>query len=113
MTTIFELTNTALAAISPPVTFAMDELIGSLPDQYIVYSLISGVAEQHADNIENGRTYRVQVNILSRTGLVSLPDVDTAMLAAGFKKGPERQLPKDPTSNHYGLARDYFYLQEV
>lgn len=110
MATIFELTNNALAAISPAVTYAMDELIGTLPDTYIVYSLISGAAEEHADNAETARTYRVQVSIMNKDGLVSLPDVDTAMLAAGFTRGPERVLQKDSTTSHYGLAKDYFYL---
>jgi len=110
MTTIFELTNNALAAITPSVSYAMDDLIGELPETYIVYSLISGVGEIHADNLETARTYRVQVSIMSRSGLASLPDVDTPMLAAGFTKGPERPIPKDSTTSHYGLAKDYFYL---
>ena len=110
MTTIFEITNTALGTITPAVTFAMDVLIGTLPDTYLVYSLISGVGEEHADNAETARTYRVQVSIMNKDGLASLPDVDAAMLAAGFKKGPERALQKDSTTSHYGLAKDYFYL---
>ena len=110
MATIFEITNNALATISPAVTFAMDVLIGTLPDTYIVYSLISGAPEEHADNAETARTYRVQVSIMNKNGLASLPDVDAAMLAAGFRKGPERALQKDSTTSHYGLAKDYFYL---
>jgi hypothetical protein len=110
MPTIFEITNDALEEISPAVPFGMDMLIGELPDVYIVYSLISGVGEEHADNLETARTYRVQVSIMSKDGLVSLPDVDAVMLAAGFLKGPERALPKDSTTSHYGLAKDYFYL---
>ncbi|MCI0552557.1 MAG: hypothetical protein L0287_16525 [Anaerolineae bacterium] len=110
MPNIFEITDDALTAISPAVPYAMDTFIGSLPDVYITYQLIDGVPEQHADNVETARTYRVQVNIMSKTGLASLPDVDTAMIAAGFTKGPERALQKDSTTSHYGLAKDYFYL---
>jgi len=111
MPTIFEIVDDALTAISPAVPYAMDEYIGPpLPDMYIVYTLISGVGAQHADNAETARTYRVQVSIMNKDGLVSLPDVDTAMLAAGFTKGPERALQKDSTTSHYGLAKDYFYL---
>lgn len=110
MPNIFEITNTALATITPAVPFAMDELIGTLPDTFIVYSLISGIGEEHADNAETARTYRVQVSIMNKDGLASLPDVDTAMLAAGFVRGPERALQKDSTTSHYGLAKDYFYL---
>jgi uncharacterized protein YfiM (DUF2279 family) len=113
MPTIFEITNTALANISPAVPIAMDEYIGDpLPDTFLVYTLISGVGEEHADNAEISRTYRVQVSIMNKDGLASLPDVDTAMLAAGFTKGPERALQKDSTTSHYGLAKDYFYLKE-
>ena len=111
MPNIFEITNTALAAISPPVTFAMDELIGTLPDTYIVYTLIDGVPEDHADNVEIARTYRIQVSIMNKDGLASLPNVDTPMLAAGFVLGPERELPKDSTTSHYGLAKDYFFTK--
>lgn len=107
---IFTVTNDALASISPAVPFALDDLIGSLPDTYIVYTLITGVGEEFADNDETARTYRVQVSIMSRAGLASLPDVDSVMRAAGFTRGPERELPKDSTTSHYGLAKDYFYL---
>ena len=111
MSTIFSITNDALAAISPAVPFAMDQIIGTLPDVYIVYSMISGAPEQHADNAETARAYRVQLSIMDKSGLfASLTNIDTAMLAAGFKKGPERALQKDSTTSHFGLAKDYFYL---
>jgi hypothetical protein len=111
MTNIFTATNDALATLSVP--YAMDVFLasdGSLPDTYLVYSLISGVPVQSADNVETMRGYRVQVSILSVNGLASLPDVDGAMLAAGFQKGPERALPPDTESRHFGLAKDYFFL---
>jgi len=111
MSNIFEITNNALAALSPAVPFAMDDLIGSLPDTYIVYKVIDGVGTDHADNLEIARAYRVQVSIMSKVGLASLPNVDGVMVAAGFTRGPERQLPKDSTTSHYGLAKDYFYQQ--
>lgn len=110
MPTIFEITNDALETLSPSVPFAMDELIGELPDTYITYFLVSGTGEEHADNVEVSRTYRVQVNIMNKDGLASLPDVDSVMTAAGFTRGPERALAKDSATSHYGLAKDYFYL---
>jgi len=112
MANIFQITSTALGTITPAVTFAMDDLIGTgtLPDTYITYFLVDGVGVEHADNAESARVYRVQVNIMNKDGLASLPDVDTAMLAAGFAKGSERELQKDSTTSHYGLAKDYFYL---
>ncbi|MBI5951903.1 MAG: hypothetical protein HY865_09615 [Chloroflexi bacterium] len=111
MTDIFVLTNNALAAISPAVPFAMDDYSGTpLPDTYIVYTLIVSPPEQHADNQETERSYTVQVNIMKTIGLTSLPDVDTPMLAAGFKKGPIRELERDQGSAHFGLAKDYVIL---
>src|SRR5512138_1019903 len=115
MTTIFERVKTALDSLNPAVAYGMSvyQTEGStdLPDTFIVYTVVSGVKEQSADNAETYRTYRVQLSVYSRSGLVSLPDVDTAMLAQGFTKGPERQLPYDAETHHFGLAKDYFYLQ--
>lgn len=111
MPSIQEITKTALDNLSPSLTFAMDQLIGSLPDVFIVYTLISGAPEQHADNAETARTYRMQLSIMDRNGLFARAnDVDTVMIAAGFTKGPERALPRDSNTSHFGLAKDYFYL---
>jgi hypothetical protein len=110
MPDIFTVTNGALESINPTVPFEMDEFTGDLPDTYLVYYVITGAGQEHADNQETARTYRVQVSIMNRSGLTNLPDVDTAMTAAGFTKGPERELRKDPTTSHYGLAKDYFFL---
>ncbi|TRZ48830.1 hypothetical protein D4S03_09145 [bacterium] len=112
MTTIFELVATALDKLSPTVPYGLGTYLcdGELPDQYMAFSLIDGVPEQHADNIETHRSYRVQISIFSRSGLAVLPGVDAAMLAAGFTKGPERQLARDDETEHYGLGKDYFYL---
>jgi hypothetical protein len=115
VTTIYERTATALGTLSPAIPYALGQYItatgADLPDTFIVFTLVDGSPEQHADDAEWYRTYRVQVSIYSRSGLVSLPDVNTAMLAAGFTKGPERQLPYDQESKHFGLAKDFFYLE--
>lgn len=110
MTTVFEQVEDALDTLNVP--YGMDTYLsnGELPNQYMAYSLIDGVPSQHADDAETQRTYRVQVSIFDRNGLANLPAVDAAMLAAGFEKGPERQLPRDNESGHYGLAKDYFKL---
>lgn len=112
MTTIFERVTTALSTLSPAVPFSLApyKSTTTLPDQYLAYQQIVSVPEQAADDVEKERSYLIQVSIFSRTGLVSLPDVDTAMLAAGFKKGQERQLPQNPQTGHYGLAKDYIYV---
>lgn len=110
MTTIFERVETALGTISPAVPFAMAPYEGtSLPDQYIVHQLLPSPAGDHADNVEIARTYLVQVTIWSRSGLVTIPNVDAAMIAAGFMKRDERQLPKDKQSGHFGLAKEFVY----
>jgi hypothetical protein len=112
MTTVFERVQTALGTLSPPVAHSLAPYKSSaaLPDQFVAYQLIDDSPEQHADDAETVRSYLIQVSIFSRTGLVSLPDVDTAMLAAGFVKGRERQLPQDPSTGHYGLAKEYTFV---
>jgi len=115
MTTIFERVTTALNTLSPAVPFALapylTEAGGDVPDTFIAFQLISGNPEQSADDAETQCSYVVQISIYSRSGLVSLPDVNTAMSAAGFQKSNERQLPKDPETGHFGLAKDYVYLE--
>jgi len=117
MTSIFVRVNTALSALSPAVPFALDQYItatdADLPDTFIAYSLISGDPAQHANNAETLRQYLIQVSIFARAGLATLPAVDAAMLAAGFMKGPERQLEYDKATRHFGLAKDYLYYEDV
>jgi hypothetical protein len=117
VTTIFEKVTAALGTISPPVTFAFEQLLiqdgSDFPDTFLVYSLISDAPTQHADNAETQRSYRIQISTYSRSGLVSVPDVDTAMITAGFIKGPRRLLPYDEMTRHFSMAVDYFYNLEV
>ena len=113
MTTVYEMVADALDNLSPAVPFAMapyKSANGILPDVFIVYQLIAGTPEQHADDAETERSYLVQVSIYSRSGLASLPDVDGVMISAGFVKDTERQLPQDSITGHYGLAIDYVYM---
>lgn len=111
MTTIFERVETALGTISPAVPFALAPYTGALPDVYVVHQLLDSPPEQHADDAETLRSYTVQVTIWSTAGLAVLPNVDAAMKAAGFEKGIERQLPKNQNSGHYGLAKEFIYLE--
>jgi hypothetical protein len=114
MTTIFEHVETALNTLAPAIPHALSVYKtangADLPDTFIAYTLVTGDAAQHADDAETLRVFRVQVSIYARAGLVSLPDVDAAMLAEGFTKGPERQLPYDQETRHFGLAKDYYLL---
>lgn len=111
MTTIFERVATALSNLAPSVPFALAPYEGTLPDLYIAYQLIDDGPEQHADNSETQRSYRVQVSIFARAGLVNLPDVKTVLSAAGFIPSSERQIPKDQQTGHYGLAKDFIYFE--
>lgn len=81
-----------------------------LPDLFIVYGLVSAAAEQHADDAETLRFYRMQVSIYSRAGLTSLPDTDTALFAQGFRFARESTIDFNPETGHYGLAREYTIL---
>jgi hypothetical protein len=113
MTSIFKRVDDAMETLSPTVAYALAPYLGTLPDTFITYQLIDGTPEQNADNAETLRVYRVQVSICSKSGLDSLPNVDTAMTAAGFEKSTERQLPKAEDSGHYILAKDYVYVESL
>ena len=39
-----------------------------------------------------------------------MPDVEGAMLQAGFKKSLVRELPYDRDTGHFGLAQDFIYV---
>jgi hypothetical protein len=105
MTTVFSVTATALATLGVP--YAENTFRGDLPDVYLVYQLISSPADQHADDEETLRSFRIQVSGYSKTGLAALPNIDSAMKAAGFMKATMRELPFDPDTGHFGLTQDY------
>lgn len=111
---IWETTKTALDTIGLPVA-ANTIIVASgadYPDQYLVYQLISNPPRLHGDDIELVRSYRMQVNIFSRTGLASIPaQVESAMLAAGFTRAEGREIPYNPLTRHFGLSMDFNYLE--
>jgi hypothetical protein len=113
--TIWERVSAALAILSTPLA-ANRYLVptgAELPDQYLVYQLISDPAAQHADNQETLREYRVQVSVYSRSGLAVLPvAVENAMLAAGFTRLSAVERPYNESTRHFGLAIDFSYLEE-
>ena len=115
MTTIFERVETALATLSPAVPFAYETYATasgeSLPDTYLVHSLVSSPPEDHADDAETLRSYTVQVSIYKVGSLVGMPNVDAAMVAAGFERGIVRKIQGFPDSTHLGLAKEYIYLE--
>ncbi|HAE59762.1 MAG TPA: hypothetical protein DCG54_09740 [Anaerolineae bacterium] len=111
---IFERTKTALATLSP-IPVAMDRMLftSAPPDTYIICDLIVSNPSLHLDDAEKGRQDRVQVTIFNRTGLENLPNVDGAMLAAGFTKSAMRQIDVGAQSSHYAMALDYYFYKET
>ena len=89
--TIFERVYDAVVTLNIP--FAAGKYIvatgSDYPETFITFSLVSSPAEQFADNAETMRSYRVQVNIFSRGGLINLPD-DQATTAKNIYLNPIR-----------------------
>ncbi|MCZ2076685.1 MAG: hypothetical protein LC130_17030 [Bryobacterales bacterium] len=110
---VFERTAAALAQLGIP--YALDVYLtaggAELPATFCIYSLVYGEPVAHYDNDEAAREYVMQVSCFSTAGLNALPDVDGAMKAAGFRKGTERQLPRDAETRHFGMATDYHYTE--
>jgi hypothetical protein len=85
----------------------------ALPAQFLVYFLVSSPMEQSANDLGTLRSNWIQVSVYSRSGLVNLPDVAGAMVAAGFIEGPRRELPYDQETRHFGLSLEFVELEEV
>lgn len=116
MTTIWERTKAALTGLN--AALAADEYIpasgGTFPDSFLVYTLVSAPAAQHADGAETLRQYRVQVSIYSRSGLGALTEqVISAMVAAGFMRLGMIALGYDTDTRHFGAACDFGYLEDL
>ena len=110
---IYDLVDGALAGLGVPYAagqFLTESPSAPLPDLFLVSTVVSDVSEQTADDEEQLRFYRVQIAVFCRNGLAGLPDVDTAMKVAGFKKSSGREIPFDRDTGHYGLAQDYTIL---
>src|SRR5512139_264192 len=114
MTSIFERVETAIATLSVPYAnqVYIPQTGTALPDQFIVFFLVSSSPAQQANDTETLRGNRVQVSVYDRAGLNSPPDVDTAMVAAGFKRSAKNQLPFNQETRHYGLSLEFTYLEE-
>lgn len=114
MATIWDVTQEALSGLGVPVV--ANALIvasgASLPDVFVVYSLVSSPPIKWADDFETMRFYRMQVSIYSRNGLTDLPDVSDAMVAAGFARGPMRELPYNQETRHFGLALEFIFTTD-
>jgi hypothetical protein len=111
--TIWKTVRDALAELGVPLaanTMIMAS-VEDLPDLYLVYLMVSNPPELHADDVEVMRSYQVQVSTYSRSGLTDLPDVETAMLEAGFARAGGRELPYSRATRHFGLAQDFVFTE--
>jgi hypothetical protein len=114
--TIWSQTESALAPLGLPL--AANQYLAAtgadFPEQYLVYRLISAPSEQHADNREIARSYVMQVTLYSLSGFddLLLAGVHQAMTAAGFNRGPMRELPYNQATRHFGLALEFNFLEE-
>lgn len=113
MITVWERTNTALTPLNVPYAASKLQIESGeeYPDLFMVYFSLPSTPEQHADDKETLRSYTMQVNVFSCDGLINLPDVDGAMMAAGFTKGNVIEIPIDPETGHYGLGTEYLYSE--
>jgi hypothetical protein len=114
MTTIWERTKTALTGLN--IAMAADAYLAAtgaaLPDEFLVYSLVSDAEALPSDDDEDLRLLRMQISYFNRTGLAGMPDIKGAMKAAGFSRGPVRDLPYNQNTRHFGAALDFLYLEE-
>lgn len=112
--TIWERIKAALVPMGLPVAQGAlkPNAGGAYPDRYLIYQVISAPGEEFADNREFKRLYLVQVNSWSRNGFIGFPDVEGAMLAAGFTYVDSRDLALSSDTGHYGLGVDFNYLED-
>lgn len=111
----YELTETALSGLGLP--YAADanrSALGTpLPDLFVVYKQVSGLAAQFADDLDTERFFRMQLSVFSRDGLVGLPDTDNAMESVGFVFSRATEIPFTRETGHYGQAREYTILLTI
>lgn len=110
---IWERVGDALSSINLPkgVNKYVVETGESLPDEYIVYFLVDSPNAQNADDVETMRTRKIQVSYYNIAGLMSMPDIESAMIAAGFSPSDQRELPYNEDSGHYGFALDFVFVE--
>jgi hypothetical protein len=115
MPTIWARVNSALSGLG--VRTANGRLIlktknDPWPDQYITFQVIAAAPEEHVDDHEIGRAHLVQLNMWSRNGFESFPNVEDAMLTAGFLFQAERDMDYNENTGHYGQSKDFLYYEE-
>lgn len=110
---IWQRTKEALQPLGVPMAQNryVSDTPGALPELFLTYILVSAPQVQAADNNVTVRRYRMQVNTYSCTGMSAMPDVESAMRAAGFTAGDPLELPYNEKTGHFGLAQDFFFFE--
>lgn len=113
MTTIWARVRDALSGLGVPVE--KDVLVleseAAVPARYITFQEIAAAPKAHVDDREISRAHLVQLSLWSIEGFESFPDVEAAMLAAGFLFQGERDMDMEETG-HYGQSKDFLFLEE-
>lgn len=113
MTTIWARVRDALSGLGVPVEkdVLVTQTKEAIPAQYITFQEIAAAPEAHVDDREISRSHLVQLNLWSIDGFESFPDVEAAMLAAGFLFQGERDMDMEETG-HYGQSKDFLFIEE-
>jgi hypothetical protein len=116
MTTIWERLYSALTPLGLPMAASVwiPASGSNIPDQYLVYFEISGLGQQHADDVEKNMLHHVQISFYSRNGFsgAALTALFGAMKAAGFTKGPIHDLAYNSDTRLFGLSAEFYFLEE-
>ena len=114
--TIWERIKNALTPLGLPMAHSvwLPSDGEDIPVQYLVYFEISAPPQQHADNDEILLLHHVQVNWFSQDAFpeASLTALLAAMKTAGFTKGPMHDLPYESNDRLFGLALEFYFLEE-
>lgn len=119
MKDIREIVQSALDAVFfGTVSVSPEELItDALPEEYITYSVVSGVYTHHANNLPIRRRDYVDVKwrgLDIRNKHSRMEEIESAMRAAGFVP---QELPsdlyRDETARYFGATQEFSIDREV
>ena len=114
--TIWERIKNALTPLGLPMGHSvwLPDSGADIPAQYLVYFEISAPPQQNADNVEKSMLHHVQVSWFSHNAFpeASLTALLGAMKTAGFTKGPMHDLPYESNDRLFGLALEFYFLEE-
>ena len=88
---------------------------GQLPDEYIVYFLVSAPPGLSVDNQEVSYIPRIQVSLFFRNkrSFLTIPDkIKKAFTDSGFVRAGEGRVPYQISTGHYGWRCDFIYYEE-